>query len=235
MRPTTVYVITAPRPGGASYVSVVMSQVSAQWQGPKVLWSDGPVEVTIPLSGWQLRERPRVGPPNTLVLWDLLQDARARGGDAIVLEDDVDVAPGAIPYMARIGCPAHLAYISWFDPILRRAQETWPVGALIPAGRILPAQARTYPERTIARLCEAGPGRNLRAGCDARVAEVPNGQLAGVHAPSLVQHVGAVSAAMPGAALTPERKSDTFLRLPVGVDMAFCYITSEYLFGAPPA
>lgn len=189
--------MTAPRPGGENYLSRTLSLLDRQpWTGRRTIWSDGPCAPFAAdlVADWRVVERPRRGPPNTHAFWDLLADAA--GEPALVLEDDVDPSPGALPVIEAAGTPPpNLAFVSWFDPVTKGGPPI-PGTVLVPASRILPAQARSYSVAAIAVLLAAGPGSKPGAGSDACVARAlaPLGLPAAVVAPSLFQHVGHVSA-----------------------------------------
>lgn len=207
-----LYVITAPRPGGVSYLDRTLRLLDLQsWTGPKIVWSDGPVPAlaSVP-AGWEVSVRPRRGPPNTHAFWDLLGDAA--GDDAVILEDDVEPCAGALPLIEAVGAPhIDLAYVSWFDPITK-AGGPIPGTVLVPASRILPMQARTYGAGVIATLLAAGPGPRPEGGADACVARaLGTGRRAAVVSPSLFQHVGHVSAVGAAQGLTGDRVSASWL------------------------
>jgi hypothetical protein len=226
---TKLYVMTCPRGGGVSYLGHTLRQANAQpWEGERVVWSDGELDRKLVPDGWRIEERPRRGPPNTHAFWELLADAA--GADALVLEDDLELSPGFLPYAARIGCPSPLAYVSWFDPLTQRRSINVQFGLLVDAQALLPAQARTWPARTIDLLLKAGPGPNPSAGLDACAAAALGGLLAGVHVPSGVQHRGLLSSVNPGLGLTDDRISQSWLGNTVDVDRVFARARPETVF-----
>jgi hypothetical protein len=226
---TSLYVLTAPR--AVDYLSTTLAALSAQaWRGPRTVWSDGPISGDVP-PGWRVVERPRRGPPNTHAFRELLEDARAVGGDILVVEDDVAPSPGFLPYVERVGCPAALAFVSWFDPICR-VPASAPAVVFVPAAHVLPAQARTWPASSVEALCRASDA-GAAGGLDAWAAGALRGGVAAVHVPSLVQHVGMASAAS-SAILSPARQAESWMGRHVDVDHVFAAVTAETLWGVLP-
>ncbi len=221
-------VLTSPRPNGADYLPAILSALELQrWGGERWIWSDGGTVAARP--GWRVFARPRRGPPNTFAFWELLA-ALPPGVPITIFEDDVQPSPGTLPYIERMGCRGQLAYVSWFDGICRRS-EMLPRLRYIDASEVITAQARTYSPGTIATLLAAREAITWHPGVqyDACMAPFLSGQLAAVHVPSLVQHVGARSA-LGNAPLDGMRRSESWLGETFDVDHAFHHVDPQTLF-----
>jgi hypothetical protein len=221
-------VLTCTRVSGHDYATQTLERLDAQkWSGGKLLWTDGE-QVT--RDGWTCgATSPRMGPPNTYAFWDLL--AGAEGQDVLFVEDDAIPSRGALEYIARMGCPPGLAYVSWFDPICRRSDRL-PRIRYFDAGEIIPCQARAFPSATVARLLAFrwSPGWAPSGGSDANIATALAGQVAAVHQPSLFQHVGAASEVQPGIGLSGMRVSDSWMGEMFDVNEAFRNVSKSDLW-----
>ncbi len=214
-------VLTCPRP--RPRLAFTLQQLDAQaWIGDRVVWSDGPIDDSAIPDGWDAVPRERIGPPNTRPYFDAV--AACRGHDVLVIEDDVDVASGALRYIQRAGAPDGLAYVSWFDPLCRLPCSV-PAVRFFPAREVVPCQARTIPSASIEAMIEyrVSSAFDEHLGADGAMAAAFAGQFAAVHVPSLFQHVGATSVACPGSELSGPRVSETYLPT-LDVSRAFAHV-----------
>ena len=222
---TTLAIMTCP---GRDYLRGTLRALDGQpWAGRKLLWSDGPAG-SVPV-GWELAERHRQGPPNTWAFWDLMRFVGA-GDDLLLLQDDVTASPGALEYIARVGAPADCAFVSWFDPICKRNPHGLPFAVSVPASKILPAQARTYPRAAIARLIASADPSLAGGGDDAAVAVTLVDLRAWVHVPSLFRHDGAMSTVGSSIA-SPLLRAESWLGEDVNVARAFAHAQPSNLWG----
>jgi len=222
---TTLAIMTCP---GRDYLPGTLRSIEGQpWSGRRVLWSDGPCDLRP--DGWEVVVRERRGPPNTWAFWDLLRFV-GDGEDLLLLQDDVTASPGALAYIERMGTPSGCAFVSWFDPICKRAIHV-PFAASLPASQIIPAQARTYPPAAIARLIESIDPDLAGGGDDAAVAFSLADLRAWVHVPSLFRHDGAVSTVGSSMA-NPMLRADSWLGPDVNVARAFGQVQTANLWGA---
>jgi hypothetical protein len=201
--------------------------------GRLLIWCDGPVTLPRAALGWEVGGvGERQGPPNTFAFWDLL--AAVDGDDLLFLEDDVIASPGAVTYAARMGCPAGMAYVSWFDPICRYGWRGLPAVRYINAGEVIGCPARTFPAETVRELLafHGGPGWAPDCGSDVNIAAALKGRLAAVHVPSLFQHVGDVSEVSTGDALSGIRTSESWLGETYDVARGFAHVQPSDLWGA---
>ncbi len=223
-------VLTCPRP--LPRLAMTLQALDAQsWVGDRIVWSDGPIDASAIPGGWEVVSRPRIGPPNTHPYFDAV--SVCQGHDVLVIEDDVDVVPGALRYIQRAGVPEGLAYVSWFDPICRMPVSV-PAVRFFPASEIVPCQARTIPSASIDIMIEyrASSSFDAELGADGAMASAFAGMLAAIHVPSLFQHVGSASVVRPGADLSGPRTSETY-RPTLDVSRAFAHVDPARLMRLP--
>jgi hypothetical protein len=219
---TTLAIMTCP---GRDYLRGTLRALEGQpWSGRKLLWSDGPCELRP--HGWEVVERDRRGPPNSWPFLDLLR--AVQGGDLLLLQDDVTASPGALAYIERMGVPSDCAFVSWFDPISKRAAIGLPFTLRLFAAKVLPAQARTYPRATIARLIERA--ELAGGGDDDFVSAAAGDATAFVHVPSLFRHDGVVSSVGSNMA-SPLMRSESWLGPGYDVARGFAHVQPSDLWG----
>lgn len=212
-----IAVMTSPREGGVSYLDAVLADVdSSATSANRVVVSDTLSYRPAVHAGWRLVnfERPVPGRENRFALWRCLGLAAEAGEDLVVLEDDIRLCRNAAWYMERFDLPKGVDMMSFYAPF----------GANVPDGVwrarmhiFMFGQALKFPAtkaRELASRYEEMCGDPRRGGSDA-VLQLFGERLGwtyGVHYPSLVEHVGAVSAVGNGD-LTEERKAASFLGL----------------------
>ncbi len=228
---TTLAILTCARK--REYLSRTLASIGdAIGFDRRLLWTDGDVVLPPAARGWEVGGRsPRQGPPNTFAFWDLLA---AVEGDLLFLEDDVEASPGALAYAVRMGCPAGVAYVSWFDPICRRTTRGVPVVRYINAGEVIGCPARTFPAETIRELLafRDSPGWIPGCGSDGNIAAALKGRLAAVHVPSLFQQIGEVSEVSDDEMLGSIRTSESWLGSSYDVARGFAHVQPSDLWGA---
>ena len=141
-----------------------------------------------------------------------------------LLEDDIEICRGFVDRVERQPIPADCAFISWFDPFLGCPRLGSYYHPTVPSKEPMPLapglvrricslfycnQALTFTRATAERIARA-PVASLwnqpHAG-DEMIAQILQHENYGVHFPSLVQHVGAVSLCNPGQPLKKNRIS----------------------------
>lgn len=194
-----ISVLTCPRPGGASYLEQTLGEVERDCPDAlKVIVCDGR-EVTRP--GWtSMVVPPRARAPgavdNKAPGWVPIWTAFAAGRDLLFLEDDVSgLAPGAFRQMLEHRPQDGVAFTSFYHRTRRPG--------VYQVGDFDMSQALKIPARTVAALWDfkvTGPPGDWAnvVGVDLAIAVAlkPRGWRYEL-APSLVAHVGAVSAVAP--------------------------------------
>ena len=194
-----IAVLTHPRPG-ASYLAATLASTdaSASAEGRRVVVSDSLAPVGDLPKGWTLEafERPPTATPdNRWTLWRAASLACEAGEDLIAVEDDVRWCRNGARCAEILQVPHDVAWVSLFD-----IGSTWemPHGLWVsrrPEGFIY-AQAIKFPLRTCGLLRHMGCATFDRPGSDNQLAILGDmlGLSYAIMVPSLVQHVGAVSA-----------------------------------------
>lgn len=164
-----------------------------------------------------------------------LRHALANDGDLEYLtfiEDDVSMCRNALSYMARVGIPQDLSFVSWFTydydyatpPMQRQtphpSESRTAVLGVRPSRYFILIQACTFPRRTVERLLRCPRITSewpKREGHDEMVAWALGDALYATHFPILVQHTGGLNSAVvldrgqaklaPGDPWAEERKS----------------------------
>jgi hypothetical protein len=197
----TLAVLTS---GDRPYLAATIAAVAAQqWSGRKILCSDGPLPRAARIygNGWEHLPVEKTHKDNAAAFRRLLNEV---DGDLVFLEDDVALGGNALQFMALYPIPPELAFMSWFEAIVRH--EARPQVMRVPAESFCYSQAVTIPGRTLAQLRNAS--WNLDGGIDSNIATILRGQFFGLHVPALVQHMGRISVAHPDRAEVP--RSQTF-------------------------
>ncbi len=198
-----------------NYLEKTLDCINKQtWRGKKILWSDGELPETKGTYGWKIIVREKQGPPNTFAFWDMLNYCNCECEDILFFEDDILLSKNCLEYIQKIGCPEPYSYISWYDGLFKPTivvPKIWNIDG----SEIISCQARTIPIRTIEYLCKYRYSDQWEprymSGSDAVMAKALKGKLAGIHVPSLVQHIGEESLVMPeGSALMDYRVSATW-------------------------
>lgn len=192
-----IAVLTHPRPG-ASYLADTLASTDASATGRRVVVSDSLEPVGELPPGWELAafERPATPTPdNRWTLWRALEIAAESGDDLIAVEDDVRWCKNGARFAEVLPVPGDVAWVSLFD-----VGSTWEMGHGLWTSRrpenFIYAQAIKFPHRTCLVLKRLGCAMFDRVGSDSQLGALGMwlGLSYAVFVPSLVQHVGAVSA-----------------------------------------
>ncbi len=195
------FVLTAPRPNGADYLDGTLADLEAQGPAlPRTLLIDGPGRKYAP-PGWRVLDFPGLrGHPAQLQR--ALDLGRAAG--AIVCEDDVRFAPGAVHRVEAFAVPPDLACVQFCSAVAARAA---PFGLLRPGSRdIRLLQCVKFSAEACDRLIRLPPPSGDPATWLSRALRAL-GLGYGCHVPDLLRHVGEVSTY--GAHHTLDRCSGT--------------------------
>lgn len=215
-------VLTAPRPGGISYVARTLSSLdaagAASWAGPRVVYVDGidPLQEPLP-AGWEeLREKPQPFRDERKSMWAVFAEALARGADRLTfVEDDVRAIPGALAMVDAMQVPDDLALIKWFDGhVVAPAEGIIEVVChekIVDNTGFRGACAMTLPRRTLQEFVDhpATKTWRWRHFGDGLIGTILDGRRYGVYVPNPFQHVGGMSSTG-NKGLFPGRRSATF-------------------------
>lgn len=193
-----IAVLTHPRPG-ASYLAATLASTDESAQGRRVVVSDSlaPLGIELP-DHWRLdafERRPTATPDNRWTLWHAFNLAYQAGEDLVAVEDDVRWCRNGARAAELLAVPHDVAWVGLFD-----IGSTWemPHGLWVSrrAAGFVYAQAIKFPRRTVALMRHLGCRDVERSGSDNQLAVIGGmlGLSYALHVPSLVQHVGAVSA-----------------------------------------
>lgn len=192
-----IAVLTHPRPG-VSYLADTLASTDASAEGRRVVVSDSRAPAGPLPAHWVLHafERPPTPvPDNRWTLWHALNLAYEAGEDLVAIEDDVRWCRNGARVAEILPVPHDVAWVSLFD-----VGGTWemPHGLWVSrrAEGFLYAQAIKFPLRTCGLLRRLGCNTYDRVGSDSQLAAIGGalGLSYAIMVPSLVQHVGAVSA-----------------------------------------
>ena len=198
-----IVVLTCQREG-ASYVEETLNQIDASAPAgvTKIILSDGPPPPEADRRpGWEnvVSPRPIRQPQNKWSAWKAFELAFEAKEDLCFFEDDLLLAKNAAARICEFKVPDDLTFVTFFSPWLTKSQ---PLGLWrIHGASYIMAQSLKFPLRTCERLLGM---RQSDEWLEASGAEGFDGAvrwycmkhhlLYGIHNPSLVQHVGAVSA-----------------------------------------
>lgn len=197
-------------------VSELQAAGADTFDGKKAVYYVGLGAPPVLRGGWEVvraRRLPRGTTEDTMRALTYARFDREDVDRLLFFEDDVQPCQNAVARMARMPIPGRVAFVSCCD--LRG------LGGLAPALLEVPRdgidgrghwgnQALIIPWGTLARVVSKWegtvPGTLPRMASDVVLAELAcePGERFGVYAPSLVQHVGDVSLATPGAGLVAE-------------------------------
>lgn len=192
-----IAVLTHPRPG-ASYLAHTLASTDASAEGRRVVVSDSLAPVGELPRGWTLHafERPPTPvPDNRWTLWRALCIAYEDGEDLVAIEDDVRWCRNGARVAEILPVPHDVAWVSLFD-----IGSTWEMPHGLWVSRkgegFIYAQAIKFPWRTCGLLRSLGCNTIDRVGSDSQLGAIAGmlGLSYAILVPSLVQHVGAVSA-----------------------------------------
>jgi hypothetical protein len=212
---TAIYVLTCPRPpeeeGGSEWPYVLETCKAIEREdlpAPHFLFVDGdamPADLNVDF--WRLVnwERPHMAlRGNKLPYWAVLEHAlEGLYDDVIVLEDDLKFCANAVRRMLTFPVPADVAFVQFFAPHINLASNVHPGLWRPPLTSQQFTQAIKYPARTLRQLLEWSDtfefGKFVESDQALNLASTRLGLRYAVHAPDLVDHVGASSATVPGS------------------------------------
>lgn len=207
---TGIYVMTSPRPGEDRwlYFRPLVAAIKREgWEDGLYVLVDGTeedaAEVAELAPGWMVHrhaKRPDIWlGGNKWPYWRLLELARETTpalGDAVLLEDDIELCRNAIGRMALFPIPRDVDGVHFFNGFYFRGEKTHPGLWRTPAG-VMGCQAIKFPRRTLDRLVEWKSAEEWQKHNESDVAlglaQARLGLRFGCHMPDIVQHVGAVS------------------------------------------
>jgi len=151
---------------------------------------------------------------NKYAYWHVFKLAVDLGGDALILEDDLELCKNAVRRMTSFAIPDDVDWVQFFAPHVLRVEKSI-VGLWRPPPTYIQfAQAMLYPARTLRKLVTWSREREWQKFNESDralgLATERLGLRYAVHAPDLVQHVGAVSQASGNDTLCDWRTSKTY-------------------------
>lgn len=189
-----IAVLTHPR-NGISYLNDTIASTDESATGKRIVISDS---LRVISCAWPVEsfERPLTAfPDNRWSLWRAFNLAYESGEDLIAVEDDVKWCRNGARHAEMLPVPHDVAWVSLFDV---GSGPTMPHGLWTSrkAGGFMFAQAIKFPHRTCALMRRTGCTNHDRVGSDSQLAAIGDmlGLSYAVHVPSIVQHVGAISA-----------------------------------------
>jgi hypothetical protein len=202
-----ICVTTTIRRDGASYVGRTLASVDAQARtheisADKILMSDGPLPVGLAgeFPSWDVRERPKSGARrNGWRCFELAGEYRA--DDMVLLQDDLELpCDDALAVIANTRVPDECFCLSFYQT--RPVRISRPRIVLGHATMSAGAQALKFPLRSVDWLIEIGQDAlglsrdELHLFDDAvyHAAAMSRTPLVGTVVPSVIRHVGEVSA-----------------------------------------
>jgi len=207
---TGVYVMTSPRPGDDRWLyfrPLVEAIKREDPPNPLYVVVDGTEEDAAELAelapGWMVHRHQRE-PGNWLggnkwPYWKILELARDTSGpfgDAVILEDDVELCRNAVARMTLLPVPRDLDGIHFFNGFYFRGERVHPGLWRTPAA-VMGCQAIKFTRRCLERLVDwrTKPEWQKFNESDNAIglAQARLGLKFGCHMPDIVQHVGAVS------------------------------------------
>lgn len=227
-----VVILSCERPGGTSFVQDLARAVDREGGArlQRLVFVDGDeavrqrIERKLSEHGvvdWQVVALgPRRG--STLGMQCALSEASRQRRDVLFFEDDVLPCKGAVERMLVVPVPEDCGCITFFD--MKDVPRGAPPGLYRYAPRELPGwdfwgcQSLRLPVEMVHWLASQSwasvTARPVKMGSDLAlgilVARHPGRNKIAVHIPSLVQHIGFVSACFPGIPLTERRSTRHF-------------------------
>jgi hypothetical protein len=148
---------------------------------------------------------------NKLPYWYVLNQARKMGGNAVVLEDDLELCKNAVRRMVTFPVPDDLDWVQFFSPHILQTPTMVPGLWRPPPDMQSFAQAIKFRPETLRALVDWTDDPEFSKWNESdnalRLAAKRLTLKYGAHAPDLVQHVGAVSEANPADGLDDSRTS----------------------------
>jgi hypothetical protein len=207
---TILTVLTSPRPMGVSYLNDTLTSLDrtgADLCDAKIVISDGPIERRI---DW--RSIVHEGPScSSKAMWRTFEHALYNNFDQLLFcEDDILPANNAVARILEVGVPDDVFMMTFFD--VDRLKPNVGAGIYrLPLRLYSCNQCLLIPRRSIEHLMRTG-WQNIKASDQAISVLGAKSQTSyyGLHAPCLVEHVGAVSVATPNAQLRKGRVATNF-------------------------
>lgn len=211
---TLLAVKTCPRPDGVSYLQRTLESLAkagALENNDRVVISDGYESLAI--RDWAITMGPGPSGP-AMALGRVLQQAR-QYDQILLFEDDLVACKNAIPWMLKVGVPDDLFLVSFFD-VDRCKTGTEPGLYRFPNRVFSSTLCVLLPKRSVEFLLSRDQFHRHESADSLLSSEMGLSPWPyyGLHYPSLVEHVGAVSAKDPLAKLVKGRVATHF----VGVD-----------------
>lgn len=167
--------------------------------------------------GWRVEEYVKPADAikgNKLAYWRLLELGASAGGEVLAFEDDLTFSHNAVRRMAGFHVPSDLSWVQFFSPMVIRNEDTFPGLWRPPPYSHLFLQACKWSRAGLRKMLswKDDPEFVTYAESDQAVnlAAMRYGLRYGVHAPDLVQHVGATSLASGYSDLNKWRTSNMF-------------------------
>ena len=182
-----IAVLTSPRLNGFMYARASVPAVVAQAAGRYVaLVVDGHWQGE-PIAGAELVELGTVG--HARAYFAMMRLARARNEHLLALEDDIELAGDAIPYMDDFEVPRDLGAVQFCSSIVRTGSYT---GMFRVQGQMRGFQAVKWPYRSLALFAGTEPHHSDPCVVFTKWARETHARI-GQHIPDLVRHVGEIS------------------------------------------
>ena len=196
-----ICVLTHARPGGASYLASTIKQIDATAAGVRIIVADD-LEWSTPfqLPGhWRVHRFARPAterPQNKWATWECFRLAVEAREELIILEDDIDLCANGARYMETAIVPQDSIVGSFYDPYFdAEVPRGWWRQKMVDFRF---GQAMKFSRVACLTLLELRESMTQipRVGGDDMLTVLGRraGWTAAIHCPSIVQHVGAVSA-----------------------------------------
>ena len=161
--------LTAPRPSDTLCETLASLRAAGvdDWQGNKILTSDGPLCVDTPLlPNWIVSSTTeKIGSARSFVRSLRLALSLDPDLDHLTfVEDDVEMSKNTLSYVARLQVPGDVAFVTWFTydydysspahppPYTHPAKLNYPVLACRSSRYFILTQCCTFPRRTVDRI-----------------------------------------------------------------------------------
>lgn len=192
-----IAVMTAPR-AGTSYLAQTLADVDQSATHSRVVVSDSLGHRPDVPEPWLMFNfaKPRGGKnENRWAMWKAFELAAEIGEDLVLLEDDIRMCANGARYLERFPVPGGVGFVSFFAPF----GERMPYGLWRGSLRAFSyAQCLKFSSRRVAALArgyhEMAGGPHGGADIALRAFGERRGWTYSLHIPSIVQHVGDVSA-----------------------------------------
>lgn len=214
-----IFVLTSPRATETpfEYLEATVAQIDAEELAvEKTIVCDGRYTGR-EFKGWRIVEYSKpanVIQGNKLAYWRLLEEGVKAGGEVIAFEDDIKFCLNGLRRIVAFLIPSDLAWVQFFSPMVIRHKETFPGLWRPPAYSHLFLQALKWTAAGARAVLSWQEREEFLVYSESdqtvNLAAMRLGLRYGVHAPDLVDHVGDVSLASPGAHHVDWRRSQCF-------------------------